>query len=204
MKVWVGVAALSALGCSAPEGCVTTYDGIGPGEQLQASISEASFELAPGEIPKSFVLEATVSKLPKLWQKGGNLLDGQVSFDFKYEYVSEPKGGDGKTEMPRVRTKITVDGEPSRFEDHTTSRFGGGWTRGGTADLFETDHQLRGFCDYGAESCSLPVGIRFERLDAEPFPAIAITWKAEASVKVSPCPLEKEVRAELTLEPSTP
>lgn len=194
---------LAMLGCSAPEACVGVAS-----KWLEASTSEASFELAAGEPPKSFELEATVSNLPELWHDHTNLLDSEVSFDFTYEYVGEPKGSDGKTEMPRVVTNLSVAGKPSRFEDQTTSSFpGAGWSFGGSAALFQTDghrRDLPGFCEYGVETCTLPVVVRFERLDGEPFPPLSITWKAEANVKVTPCPLEKEVRAELTLEPRSP
>ena len=204
MKV-VGVGLLllgSAGGCSAPKACEPSFDG--PGKELTGS-TEGSFELDPTASPEQIELVASVTGLPKLWGGSSNLRSGYLQLALTLEYVDEPKGNDGKTEMPRVQTKVSVGSERS-FLDPISSSFPNGATTGGRHELFETCSDLGdpGCCEYGAETCSLPVVISFERLDREPFPAISVAWRAEAGVTVSPCPLEDEVRAELRLEQAEP
>ena len=203
--LWGGLLLLATLsGCSAPKACHTDSDGLGPGEALSAT-AQGSVELDASLEPGEVNLVAALTSLPRLWQAGSNLLGGHLQLEFALSYVDENLASGSGIEMPRVTTTVRVGSVQSPAQP-TTSSFPNGGGSGGRHELFHTcsDPGDPGCCEYGAQTCSLPVLLRFERLDGAPFPSLRLAWQAEAGVEVSPCPLESEVTAELSLEPVAP
>lgn len=190
--------AAALFGCSAPYECHGDLDAL-QADNVEADELKGSVTLA-GDDGESVKLRATLRDLPKLWQGSGNIASGTTYFRFGLEYTGEPKGGDGKTEMPRVAGTLSVWGSLDKTEI-MTSPFQAGEV-GNHLDIFRTcsSAEERYCCPYGADSCSLLLDLRLERVDAAPFPEVKVDWRAETSAQITPCPLESEVRAALTFE----
>lgn len=193
---------LSACGCSAPYKCEVGSD-LYAGEQahnVETEPATGSQRLA-GDDTAQVRLRATLSGLPRLWQESSNIVDARVLYRFSVEYEDEPKGNDGKTEMPRVAVRLSIWGSLDDRRETISSALQQGEV-GDSLWIFRTcrSEDEPNCCRYGAETCSLPLELRLTRVDAAPFPPVVVSWSTKASAQVSPCPLESEVTAELALQ----
>jgi hypothetical protein len=128
--------------------------------------------------------------LPELWQAESAILDGALSLKLELAYEDEPIGGDGHTEMPRVRATFAIN--PSEYEDWAqTDPFPQNPAGLFGVSLFETC-LFEGdpfCCEYGSRECELPVEIELERLDGAPFPPLVVDAAVRATASVSTCPI---------------
>lgn len=187
-----------ASGCSAPAAC--TYDGWIASPNLGQRLSAAeSFDQTSAPVTRA--LELTLSDLPELWQGSKNVFGSSVSLSITTEYAGEPKGNDGKTQMPRVAASLALAGT-DRQAATTTPTFAFGAADSQELRLFENcadDSNEPGCCAWGSRECSVPLTLSVARLDGAPFPPIAVAWSVKATASATSCPLEKEVQVQLTL-----
>jgi hypothetical protein len=187
-------------GCSAPEACVEERWSGAPNlmaEQLSGAVS-----LDATQQPAQQALDLKLTGLPELWQGSKNVFGGGVTVSITTEYASKPPGNDGKTEMPRVAATLGLE-QSDRTVTASTSTFPSGSSSSDELRLFENcddEDPGPGCCAYGSRECSVPLRIDVDRLDGAPFPAVAVSWSAQASASVTSCPLEKPTTVELTLE----
>jgi hypothetical protein len=196
------IVAGSAFGCSAPYKCDAKDDSSAaydaPGVESQPVMGTQ--RLADDDVA-DVRLRATLTGLPRLWQGSSNIRSGSARYRISVEYEDEPKGNDGKTEMPRVAARLSLWGSLDEEVEIVSTRFQQG-ELGNSLYAFRTcrSEDEPNCCRYGAETCSLLLDLSLERVDAAPFPPVVVSWSSEASAQVSPCPLESEAQAELTLE----
>lgn len=173
-----------ALGCSAPV-CQEPNDEALTSEQVEDSL----LAVGAGE-EKEWHFRATLRGLPKLWPGAGALSGGRLSVQVSVAYDADPVGGDGKTEMPNVR--VTFPNQPvETWQSDQTPTFAGPTPARFSAPLFDScnvEGQAH-CCRFGETECSLPVTLRFERVQGEPFPPLIVDFSAQASTSVKSCPL---------------
>jgi hypothetical protein len=184
----LGVLLMGLFGCSARSACEETY---GAGELLSSELPSESFVLESAGDSARIGVRARLTGLPELWQADSAILDGALSLKLELAYQDEPVGGDGRTEMPRVRATFGVDprnydavSQTDPFPQTPAGVFG--------VSLFETclDDGDRLCCEYGSRECELPLEIELERLDGAPFPPLAVDATIRATASVSSCPIE--------------
>jgi len=198
----IGWAALAcaglACGCSAPAAC--TYDGWLESPNLEQRSGGAD-DFDQTSAPVAHALKLELTDLPELWQGSKNLFGGYVSLSITTEYVGEPKGNDGKTQMPRVAASLGLDGADRHVETNTSS-FAFGGADSAELRLFENcadDSNEPGCCAWGARECTVPLALRVERLDSAPFPPVTVAWSVKAGAAVTSCPLEREPQVQMAL-----
>jgi len=122
---------------------------------------------------------ATLSDLPEQWSKDGLVQMGALRLDLGLRYETEPIGGDGHTEMPRLALTFV---EPTAADSSTitTSNYPGPTPLFYSPSLFDD-------CPSGAQDCESTRPVRAERLDGAPFPPVLVTWRASATVRVPSC-----------------
>lgn len=186
-------------GCSAPAACTDELWSLQP--NLEAERLPGTESLDETSLVVRRALELKVSNLPKLWQGDGNVYSGYVALSITTEYVGEPKGNDGKTQMPQVTAQLSLDGS-EKTVTASTSSFAFGSTDSERLTLFDTcdDEGTRpGCCAYGSRECTVPLSLSLTRLDGAPFPPVSVAWSLQSAVNATSCPLEKETKVELTL-----
>jgi hypothetical protein len=188
-------------GCSARSACEEASDGNG-GLMLQSDSVSSSARAASTSDGTSFILRATVNGLPKLWQANSAILRASLDVELSLAYEEGAPGFDGRTQMPAIDVQLE-GGTPNSFQPTRTSEFPGpNPSRFGTA-LFEpcySNDQL-GCCAYGASRCSVPITLRLQRLEGEPFPPVVVSFRARLDAAVSTCPLkDSEPALSLALE----
>ena len=189
---------LGLLGCSAPAACVEERWTSPPNLESETLSGSVTLEQTSGTARRSFNL--VLSNLPVLWQDD-NVFGGGVTLSLSTEYEGEPKGNDGKTQMPRVSATLVVDGT-ELSKSTGTGQFAAGTVEGEELPLFFNgcDHEGKGpgCCEYGARECSLPLSLALKRLDAAPFPTVVATWTAKANANATSCPLSKDLQAQIS------
>jgi hypothetical protein len=197
----VALAALAGVwlagGCSAPAAC--TYDGWRERPNLQQSASGTK-DFDQTSSAETQALELKLTGLPELWQGSQNVFGSTVALRITTEYVGEPKGNDGNTQMPRVTARLSLDGT-KRTVTASTSSFAMGSAESVELRLFENcdeESNEPGCCAWGSRECVVPLTLSAERLDGAPFPPVRVAWSVEATASATACPLEKE-QVQLTL-----
>jgi hypothetical protein len=187
-------------GCSAPEACVDEGWTRAPNLVAEPLTGVAHLDATKQTLQQA--LELRLTGLPELWQGSDNILGGSVTVSITTEYTTEPKGNDGKTEMPRVAATLSLE-QSQQTVTASTSAFPSGSSDSSELRLFEScddEDPGPGCCAYGVRECSVPLGLAVDRLDGAPFPAVTVSWTAQAAANVTSCPLEQPTRVELTLE----
>jgi hypothetical protein len=182
-----GVLLMGLVGCSARPACEETFGG---GELLSSELPSESFVLESAGDRARIGVRARLSALPELWQVESAILDGALSLKLELAYRDGPAGGDGHTEMPRVRA--TFGGDRLEYEDGAqTDPFPQNPAGPFGVSLFETcfAESDRFCCEYGSRECELPVEIVLERVDGAPFPPLVVDAAVRATASVSTCPL---------------
>lgn len=194
------LAALGLLGCSAPAACIDERWTAPPNLESEPLSGSVTLEPTSGPARRSFDL--LLSNLPTLWQGSDNVFGGGITLAISTEYESDPKGNDGKTQMPRVSATLAVDGT-ELSESAETGQFAAGEVEAQELPLFfdGCDHEGNGpgCCPYGASECSLPFSLTLQRLDAAPFPTVVVNWQTQANANATSCPLSKDVQVQISL-----
>jgi hypothetical protein len=192
---------LSGAGCSARHACEEPSDGTG-GLSLESGAVGSSALVASASESTIFVLRASVSGLPALWQGDSAILRANIDVDLSLAYEGDIKGFDGRTQMPSISVRID-GGTPTSWEPSRTSEFPGPAPSVFQTSLFGpcyTDDQP-GCCPYGVRQCSAPITVKFQRLEGGPFPPVNLNWSARLDAAVSTCPLNDSTPVvALTLE----
>lgn len=131
----------------------------------------------------AFALDVTLAGLPTLWPAGSAIKDAGADVSVELAYATPPIGGDGNTQMPRVR--VTLDQRPSTVTSSFTSGF-----ETTHSPLFD-DCNLLGAthcCAFGSQECQARLQVRLERMDGAPFPPVQVTWRAGAGATIDSCP----------------
>jgi hypothetical protein len=92
-------------------------------------------------------------------------------------------GGDGNTQMPRVR--VSLDQQQSTVTSSFTSGIEGTDTR-----VFDDCNLLDAAycCAFGSEECHARIQVTIQRLDGAPFPPVQVKWSAGATATTDSCP----------------
>lgn len=135
---------------------------------------------------------ATLSDLPEQWSSEGLAQIGGLQLDLSLRYESEPIGGDGHTEMPRLALTFK---EPAAVDSSTvtTSNYPGPTPFLYSPSLFEA-------CMSGADQCESTRPVRIERLDGAPFPPVRVSFRATANARIPSCEKTSSARATLDVE----
>jgi hypothetical protein len=184
----VSLAALfmGCFACSGNPAC----EGFGNAKPLSSQLPPESFVLSDAGDNARISVRAELSGLPELWQSESAIADGALSLRLGLGYEGDPVGGDGRTEMPRVRATFGLDplkdphwAQTEPFTSSPAGPFG--------LSIFETclNQGDRYCCEYGARECSLLIEVELERLDGAPLPPLAVEASIEATASVSSCPL---------------
>lgn len=190
-------------GCSAPAACHEERRSEQPNLEQRLSASE---QLDETSAPIRRALELKLSNLPVLWQGSDNVFDGYVALNLTTEYVGEPQGNDGKTQMPQVTAQLSLDGA-AQDVTASTSSFPFGSSESQRLRLFEgcdDEGSEPGCCPYGSRECAVPLSLSVERLDGAPFPAVNVGWTVQAAANATSCPLQREVQVELAISEVSP
>jgi len=191
---------LGLTGCSAPAACSEERWLATP--NLESKAVTGSLTLAPSDGAARRSFELVLSNLPELWQGSDNVFDGGVTFAISTEYPSDPIGNDGKTQMPRVAATLAVD-DTELSQSVTSAEFPNGSVEGPELPLFfngcDSEGHGPGCCAYGMPECALSLSMSLKRLDAAPFPAVTVSWSAQAHANVTSCPLSDHAQVEIAL-----
>jgi hypothetical protein len=191
LVVGLGALVLYCCGCSAPTAC----------EDEPGSQSATTFTVSSPSVPGSSRLSnageaarlnlvATVTGLPELWQADSAILQGNGTIFVSLAYEGEPRGGDGRTEMPRVR--VTFPDSSAGFGSSETPAFPTAAGSTFSTRLFDAcPSGDKSCCPFGERECSVPFAVLVERIEGEPFPPIVVAWRASADAEVTTCPLRQ-------------
>lgn len=199
------VAALSGAllaGCSAPAACEVDYNDFAPSVSAKPLPTTTTLKLDGEALTLHF--HASVGNLPELWQDHSNITDGSITLGLAVAYQAPPLGSDGKTQMPRVSSHLSL-GDLDDSIEVATSEFQSG-SASAEMEAFkvcQSDGQ-RGCCKYGERTCSLPLVLSVRRLDGEPFPPVDATVTLGASAAVTRCPIDDHQQATLELTADSP
>ena len=184
--------ALACASCSAPATC--DMEQFPRDEQsLETEERSGSLRLSEAHEAQTLNFRATLGELPELWPND-DMVRGSLPFELGLRYESEPFGGDGRTEMPRLSVLIAKlgAGTPSW---PATSNYPGSALQFGSR-LFED-------CAFGSTHCEAAFSVTIQRLDGAPYPPINVSWRTSAEAQVSVChALATDAR--LTLELAEP
>ncbi len=183
--VWLGLL-FGCLACSGDPAC----DDFGSGAPLTSQLPPETSELAEAGDRVVIGARAELTGLPELWQGESAILDGSFRLRLELSYREEPVGGDGRTEMPRVRVRQGEDGVFGGYGVET-QRFPRTPAELWEYRIFEvcTDTTDRDCCEYGARECAVQYEFELERIDGEPFPPLVVEAGVEADAAVTTCPL---------------
>jgi hypothetical protein len=183
--LWLGLL-FASLGCSGKKAC----EGFSNPAPLSSELPAETFELVEAGDRALVGARADLTGLPELWQRDTSILYGSFWLKLAFSYREEPIGGDGLTEMPRVRVR---QGENGVFGAYgvDTERFPRNPAAFWEYRIFETcvDETDRDCCEYGARECSIQYEFQLERLDGEPFPPLVVESSIEVDADVTTCPL---------------
>ena len=183
VSVWlVGCAALVSSACSAPTACGADASTLHPTGVKSSPLSGSVLLSNAGE-SAIFGLDVTLAGLPTLWPAYSAIKDAGVGVSVKLAYTTPPLGGDGNTQMPRLRVRL--DQQPGT----TTSSFTSGF-EGTNSTVFENCGLLGAehCCAFGSKECQAHLQVTIQRLDGAPFPPVQATWTAGAGATISSCP----------------
>jgi hypothetical protein len=128
---------------------------------------------------------ATLSDLPELWDSN-TLGTAEVHFTVALNYEAAPFGGDGKTEMPRFDVAFVPESSVWSSTTWPTHQNPVRRIQRLFRPCLSVDDEY--CCRFGVRECSLPVGVRVERMDGDPYPPVAVTWQIGAGASVKSCP----------------
>jgi hypothetical protein len=204
--------ALLVLGCFDAETC-REYP-VSSAEPLSSETYEESARLSDaGEFTTAAFL-ATLSGLPELWPAESPVQSSGGSVKLTLSYESEPRGGDGLTEMPRVEASVAFGSDPPRaiFQTAAYPSAETGWgfhlftpcssTVDSTPYGQRATSSSGACCPYGARECKAPFTIWLRRLDGVPFPPLIVEWSLSVSAQVDSCPGSGD--PELSFERTSP
>ncbi len=196
--------ALLVSACNAPEACETRTNG-GFVPAVSATPSTSTTTLSGSGETLSTRWRARLSNLPTLWQDDTNIVGGSVSFNVTIAYQGTPRGGDGKTQMPRVSVQLGLR-DTDASVGASTSEFQDAGGVGESLDTFTTCQveNQQDCCKYGERECSIPLLFTLRRLDGSPFPMVDVTTTLSAEAEVSRCPIDDHQQAKLTLAAESP
>jgi hypothetical protein len=183
-------------GCTAPELC---RGGDNRSSVDAGPLSETVTFDDVGFASRHFV--ATIQDLPRVWDAEAAVVESSIGLGVDVVYQDEPKGGDGKTQMPAVEVELSVLGAFEPFVVVTDSFHTVG-TVSGHAEAFRIcdDADDVDCCVFGSTECRAPITVSVRRREGAPFPPVDVSLSLTASATVTPCPLEEDVKARLTLE----
>ncbi len=207
-SAWTLAALATALlsGCSARDACETpNAGGFEFDPNVTATPLVSSTTLTRSGETLSISVRAKLGNLPKLWQDDTNIVGGSVSLSATIAYQGMPRGGDGKTQMPRVSLTLGLR-DTDTSVGVLTSEFQDAGGVGATLDAFNTcqAEDQQDCCKYGERECSVPLLLNLRRLDGSPFPPVDVTTTLSAEAEVSRCPIDDHQQAKLTLAAESP
>jgi hypothetical protein len=195
--------ALLALGCVDAELCRQDSESIG--QALGVEDRRASTRLGLGGQLEGTRFRASLSGLPELWP-GESTTSGNLGISFTLAYEGEPRGSDGRTEMPRVLVAIDPARRHHQASAETRSYANAEATNLGIPffEVCSDDPEQVNCCPFGVRECTLPFRVTLERLDGEPFPPVVVDWSMSLSARVSSCDWGDRPEPALTLEQELP
>jgi hypothetical protein len=197
-RIAVTLAAFALEGCVAPELCT---EEAGGGTLASEALTHVAEFTNAGQ-SNTTRLRATLRELPELWP-AEYALGGSLQVTLHVAYVDPIAPGGAATEMPRFSVALGTQASPASYVVTTPSFPTSSGSALGLA-LFQEcwDGDTLDCCEYGATECSTSILLEYERIDGEPFPAVALRWEATASANVGTCSLHEN--AELLLELEEP
>jgi hypothetical protein len=184
---------LAAIGCSVRHACTGEKDEF---VDVAAGGDDLSGSQVLSTTNESMSLDfiAGLSGLPELWESSTAIERSFISIHLNLQYLEEPLGGDGQTEMPRVMVTFTPEDWYQYYPDsNQTPRFPGADGAYFGSRIFRTcisgKSGASGCCVYGASECEAPISVRISRMDGAPFPPVSVAWSAQASASINTCPL---------------
>jgi hypothetical protein len=189
--VFALVFTLAGTACSAAATCdarQNAYDA----PLIETEARTGSILLSEQNDSQTVNFRATLSDLPEQWSSDGLVQIGGLQLDLSLRYESEPIGGDGHTEMPRLALTFK---EPAAIDSSTvtTSNYPGPTPFLYSPSLFED-------CTPGARQCESTRPVRIERLDGAPFPPVRVSFRATANARIPTCEKTSSARATLDVE----
>jgi len=187
---------LACASCSAPAKCNAQPDASQP-RLVESDERADSLLLTDANESQVLLFRATLSGLPVLWPNE-EAVQGAARLGLELRYESEPLGGDGHTEMPRLVLALGTRGTPTPTTPTqlTTSKYPGPEPILLSAPVFED-------CALGSSQCQTSFGVFIQRVDGVPFPPLRVSTRVTADANLNTCSaLSNEAR--VTLEVETP
>jgi len=183
--------ALICTACGTPATCDTRQNAY-DAPLIETDEQTGSILLSEQNDSKTLNFKATLNDLPEQWSGEGLLQIGGLQLDLSLRFESEPSGGDGRTEMPRLA--LTFE-EPAASDSSTvtTSNYPGPTPFLYSPSLFED-------CRSGAQQCESTRPVRIERLDGAPFPPVRVSFRASANARIPSCDKTSTARVTLGVE----
>ena len=183
---------LACASCSAPATCdaqANSYEA----QLVESEEQSGSLLLSEASVSQTLRFRATLRDLPELWSSFDTVQNSALPLDLSVLYESEPFGGDGHTEMPRLSVTLS---EPAfgNSTASTTSNYPGPTPVRFTPGLF-------GDCAFGSRTCQTTISVHINRLDGAPFPPVRVNFRATVSAHINVCSvLSTNTRATLEVE----